>query len=258
LHRGLLGELLQRRAAREAVLQVGQHLGDVAAGLGCRGLRPEVGPLKGGGLGGDVVVSENGLSYAVDVLTGDRTGFYLEHRLTRSRIAAYAKGRRVLDLFSYSGSFSVCALAAGAVSVASVDSSAPAQALLRKNMELNRIRPFVWRHHRDDAVSFLEADRDSYDLVLVDAPASVSEYREYRRVLDRAVARLGSPGILFVAAGFNAQFSGPDLLKAVHKSASGLSRNVRVLETLSGPADFPWLPSHPEGLFQGGFVLYLD
>ncbi len=222
------------------------------------GLRAEVGPLHKGPIPGEVEVTENGIPYAVDVLTGDRTGFYLEHRLTRGRIAAYARGRTVLDVFSYTGSFSVCALKAGAVSITSVDSSAPAQVQIKRNMELNRIRPFVWRHHKEDATRFLQADRELYGLVFLDAPAAYSEYAEFRKLCRLTADRVVPGGILFVLAGVTSQFEHQDILKALQRTASSLSRKARVLEALTSPPDFPWLPSHPQGLHQAGFVVHLE
>ncbi|HQI80996.1 MAG TPA: class I SAM-dependent rRNA methyltransferase, partial [Deltaproteobacteria bacterium] len=154
------------------------------------GFRPCSGPLWGEFESRETTVQEHGLAYAVDVLTGDRTGFYLEHSLTRQRIRAHAQGKQVLDLFSYTGSFSVSALAGGAASVVSVDSSAPAQVLLKRNMELHRIRPFVWRHVKDEAQRFLSDDRTLYDMVLCDAPAFGNEFEEHCRMVNLAMARV--------------------------------------------------------------------
>lgn len=222
------------------------------------GFRPETGPLYGKVETNDLSVKEHGMDFAVDILTGDRTGFYLEHRDTRQRIKAYARDREVLDLFSYSGSFSVCALRAGATSVTSVDSSAPAQVQLKRTMEINRIRPFVWRHVKEEAARFLGDDRTLYDLVLCDAPAFGNEYEEHGRTLQLAVARLKPGGILFSLTPITTQFGPADLLKTIHRAAQGHSRTAKVLEALSQAADFPWLPAHPQGMHQAGFVVYVE
>ena len=123
------------------------------------GIRPSTGPLHENLESRDLVVKEHGIAFAVDIFTGDRTGFYLEHKETRQKLMRYAKDKDMLDLFSYTGSFSVCALHAGAKSVISIDSSAPAQVQLKKNMELHKIRPFVWRHMRDDVPRFLNDEQ---------------------------------------------------------------------------------------------------
>jgi len=222
------------------------------------GYRPETGPIYGTFETEDLRVREHGIEFAVDILTGDKTGFYLEHRDTRQRIMAYAGGRDVLDLFSYTGSFSVCALKAGASSVTSIDSSAPAQVQLKRNMELNRIKPFTWRHHKDDAARFLGDDKAFYDLVLCDEPAFGNEYEEHSRTLQLAVARVKPGGILFALAPVTSQFNTGDLLKAIHRAAHGNSRTAKVLEPLSQSADFPFLPAHPQGMHQAGFIVYVE
>lgn len=222
------------------------------------GFRPETGPLSGPVEPQDLTVKERGIDFAVDILTGDKTGFYLEHRDTRQRIMAYAGGREVLDLFSYTGSFSVCALKGGASAVTSVDSSAPAQVQLKRNMELHRVKPFVWRHHKDDVSRFLGDDRSLYDLVLCDAPAFGNEYEEHGRILQLATARLKPGGLLMALAPLTAQFSSADLIKAIHRASQAHSRTARVMETLSASADFPWLPAHPQGMHQAGYVVYVE
>ena len=222
------------------------------------GFRPDTGPLYGKIETKELTVKEHGIDFAVDILTGDKTGFYLEHRDTRQKIMAYAREREVLDLFSYSGSFAVCALRAGATSVTSIDSSAPAQVLVRRNMEINRIKPFTWRHHKDDTARFLGDDKTLYDLVLCDAPAFGNEYEEHSRTLQLAVPRVKPGGVLFTLAPVTAQFSPWDLLKAIHRAAQGISRTAKVLETLSQSADFPFLPAHPQGMHQAGFIVYIE
>ena len=222
------------------------------------GFRPSIGPLHGTMESRDLVVHERGIAFAVDIFTGDRTGFYLEHRESRHKIMPYAKDKDVLDLFSYTGSFSVCALHAGARSVISVDSSAPAQVQLKKNMEIHKIKPFVWRHIRDDVARFLNDEQGSFDLVVCDAPAFGNEYEEHSKTVSLAMARLRPGGILFYLAPVTGQFSPVDLLKAISRAAQGLSRTAKVLEPLSQSPDFPSLPSHPQGMHQSGFVVYVE
>ena len=222
------------------------------------GLRPSIGPLHGNMESQDLVVKEQGIAFAVDIFTGDRTGFYLEHKETRQKLMRYAKDKDMLDLFSYTGSFSVCALHAGAKSVISIDSSAPAQVQLKKNMELHKIRPFVWRHMRDDVPRFLNDEQGSFDLVVCDAPGFSNEYDEHGKTVALSMARLRPGGILFYLAPVTAQFGYVDLLKAIGRAAQGLSRTAKILEPLSQSTDFPSLPSHPQGMHQAGFVVYVE
>ena len=222
------------------------------------GFRPSIGPLYGNMESRDLVVQERGIAFAVDIFTGDRTGFYLEHRESRRKIMSYAHDRDVLDLFSYTGSFSVCALLAGARSVVSVDSSAPAQVQIKKNMEIHKIKPFVWRHIRDDVARFLSDEQGRFDLVLCDAPAFGNEYEEHSKTVSAAMDRLRPGGILFYLAPITGQFSPVDLLKAISRAAQGLSRTAKVLEPLSQSPDFPSLPSHPQGMHQAGYVVYVE
>ncbi|MCK7510058.1 MAG: class I SAM-dependent methyltransferase [Desulfobacterales bacterium] len=112
---------------------------------------PQTGPLHGKiWRAGTLSLRSTGLPLPWTSSPATAPGFYLEHKETRQKLMRYAKDKDMLDLFSYTGSFSVCALHAGAKSVISIDSSAPAQVQLKKNMELHKIRPFVWRHMRDD------------------------------------------------------------------------------------------------------------
>lgn len=225
---------------------------------GSEGLRPSSGVLLGQVEGADISVTERGTPFLVDIFTGDRTGFYLEHRDIRQRVMSYARDKEVLDLFCYTGAFSICALKGGARSVVSVESSSPAQALLKKNMELHKIKPFVWRHIKEDVFRFLSDDRGSYDLVLCDPPAFNKELDEHLKVLGLAMTRVKPGGLLFSLAPVTSQFSPTDLVRAISRAAQNLSRKARILEPLAQSADFPFLPSHPQGMQLAGFVTYLE
>ncbi|MGC9324741.1 MAG: class I SAM-dependent rRNA methyltransferase [Desulfomonilia bacterium] len=222
------------------------------------GLRVQTGPLLGVLPKGDLTVLERGIPFVVDILTGDRTGFYLEHRHNRERLESLAENKDVLDLFSYTGSFSVCALKGGAKSVVSVDVSSPAQALLKKNCELNQISQFVWRHLRDDALRFLNNDRSTYDIVVCDPPVLGREAEEYTKILSLAMVRLRPGGILFSLARATSQFSHVDLLKSIWAAARNSSRRSRILEPLFQAPDFPILPAHPQGVQLLGYMVHIQ
>jgi 23S rRNA G2069 N7-methylase RlmK/C1962 C5-methylase RlmI len=125
-------------------------------------------------------------------------------------------------------------------------------------MEIHKIKPFVWRHIRDDVARFLNDEQGSFDLVVCDAPAFGNEYEEHSKTVSLAMARLRPGGILFYLAPVTGQFSPVDLLKAISRAAQGLSRTAKVLEPLSQSPDFPSLPSHPQGMHQSGFVVYVE
>ncbi len=222
------------------------------------GFRPFTGMLIGKIENSDFQVIEHGMPFLVDIFTGDRTGFYIEHRDIRKKIMSCAGGMEVLDLFCYSGAFSVYALKGGARSVVSVDSSSPAQSLLKKNMELHKIKSFVWRHSKDDIFRFLNDDKSLYDLVICDPPVFNKEYDEHMKVTGLAMARLRPGGLLFSLAQMTSQFSQIDLMKVIARAAKDLSRTARIIETLGQSPDFPFLPSHPQGVHMTGFVVYVS
>lgn len=222
------------------------------------GLRPISGPLYGDLSNGEIEVMESGHSFVVDVLTGERTGFYLDRRHSRQRLQCLAKDKDVLDLFSYTGAFSIYALKGGAKSVVSVDNASPAQALLKKNMEINRIKPFVWKHVRNDCFRFLGEERTGYDLIVCDPASFIRDFEEYTKINTLAMERLNPGGILFSIASLSSQFSYVDLLKALTRASLRASRNARILEPLYQSPDFPVLPSHAQGAHLCGYIVYVE
>ncbi len=222
------------------------------------GLRPLSGPLYGELKNGEIEVRENGHTFVVDVLTGEKTGFYLDHRRNRERLQSMARDKDVLDLFCYTGAFSVYALQGGAKSVISVDNSSPAQALLKKNMEINQIKPFAWKHVRDDVYRFLADDRGMYDLVVCDPPSFIREFEEYTKINALALTRVKSGGLLFSMALQHSQFNSTDLLKAINWASDKAFRNVRILEPLYQGPDFPVRPSHLQGVHQCGYIVHVE
>ncbi|MBN2297822.1 MAG: class I SAM-dependent rRNA methyltransferase [Deltaproteobacteria bacterium] len=222
------------------------------------GLRPLSGPLHGELSNGEIEVAESGIPFMVDVLTGEKTGFFLDHRHNRQRFGSMASGKDVLDLFSYTGSFSVYAVKGGAKSVVSVDNSSPAQALLKKNMEINQIKPFVWKHVRDDVVRFLSDDRAMYDLIVCDPPSFSRDFEEYTKINALAMARLKPGGILFTTGIIHSQFNSTDMIKAINWASERASRSARILEPLYQAPDFPVLTSHVQGGHLCGYILYVE
>ena len=222
------------------------------------GLRPLSGPLYGDLRNGEIEVLESGHSFVVDVLTGERTGFYLDRRNSRERLRSMAHGKDVLDLFSYTGAFSVYALGGGAKSVVSVDNSSPVQALLKKNMEINQTKQFAWKHVREDAYRFLGEERTAYDIIVCDPVSFIRDYEEYSKINTMAMERLNPGGILFSIAPLSSQFTYVDLLKAINRASEKLSRTARILEPLYQSPDFPVLPSHAQGTHLCGYIVYVE
>ncbi len=220
------------------------------------GLSPQSGPLSGVLPEDDIEVMENGIRLAVDVKTGERTGYPMDHRVNRAKLMRMANDKTVLDLFAYSGGFALNALTGGARSVISVDSSAPAQSLVKRNRELNGMSPLVWKHVKEDVFSYLNHEEERFDIVVCDMPP-FAKAEEYTKVNTLAMARLKPGGLLFTAASYATRFGAAELLKAVNRAALSNSRHAAVVEPLYQSPDYPYLSSHPEGVHLHGFMVYV-
>lgn len=211
------------------------------------------------------VAEENGLKFRVDWLKGQKTGFFVDQRDNRSMLERFSKGRKVLNMFCYTGGFSIYAMRGGALSVESVDSSAKAVALTDANMELNF--PGDNRHtsHTEDAFKFLaDMDNDRYDLIVLDPPAFAKHRGAikngligYRRLNTRAFEKIKPGGILFTFSCSQA-ISREMFRLAVFSASVKAGRKVRILHQLSQPADHPIDIAHPEGEYLKGLVLEVE
>ena len=211
------------------------------------------------------IAIENGLKFNIDWLRGQKTGFFVDQRENRALLEKYSKGRNVLNMFCYTGGFSVYAMRGGALSVDSVDSSAKAAALTDANIELNF--PGDSRHHTHavDAFKFLaDMDKDKYDLIILDPPA-FAKHRSalkngligYRKLNAKAFEKIKSGGVLFTFS--CSQVVTREMFRlAVFTAASQSGRKVRILHQLTQPADHPVDISHPEGEYLKGLVLYVE
>lgn len=220
------------------------------------GLSPQSGPLSGVLPEDDIEVMENGIRLAVDVKTGERTGYPMDHRVNRAKLMLRAKDKTVLDLFSYSGGFALHALKGGARSVVSVDSSAPAQSLAKRNRELNGVSPLVWKHVKEDVFSYLNREEECFDVVVCDMPP-FAKHEEYTKVSTLAMARLKPGGLLFTAASYATRFGALELLKAINRAALSNNRHAAVMEPLYQSPDYPFTSAHPEGVHLHGFLVYV-
>lgn len=228
--------------------------------------KAELGQENGFIIGGsdDNTALENGLRFHVDWLRGQKTGFFVDQRENRSLLEKYARGKRVLNMFCYTGGFSFYAMRGGAELVHSVDSSGKAIELTRANVELNF--PGDSRHEAfcEDAFKFLERAGNQYDLIILDPPAFAKHrgalhnaLKGYTRLNRAALEKIQPGGILFTFS--CSQVVTKDYFRnAVFTAAAQSKRKVRILHQLHQPADHPVNIYHPEGEYLKGLVLYVE
>lgn len=212
----------------------------------------------------DVAV-ENSLKFHVDWLKGQKTGFFVDQRDNRSLLQKFASGRRVLNMFCYTGGFSVYALQGGAETVHSVDSSAKAIALTQANVKLNFGDAARHEAFAVDAFKYLDEMPDgTYDLVVLDPPAFAKHrsairnaLRGYQRLNAKAMEKMPAGSILFTFSCSQA-ITKEQFRLAVFSAAAQTGRRVRILHQLTQPADHPVNIYHPEGEYLKGLVLYIE
>lgn len=226
------------------------------------GLQQENGFLRGGNP--ENIATEYGLKFHIDWLRGQKTGFFVDQRENRKLLEFYAKGRRVLNMFCYTGGFSVYALRGGAQLVHSVDSSAKAIDLTEKNAELNFPNDSRHQAFAEDAFKYLDRADSQYDLIVLDPPAFAKHkdalrnaLKGYTRLNAIAFEKIRPGGILFTFS--CSQAVNKDQFRlAVFTAAAQSGRHVRILHQLHQPADHPINIYHPEGEFLKGLVLYVE
>lgn len=215
----------------------------------------------------DDIAMENGLRFHVDWLKGQKTGFFVDQRDNRALVEKYSKGRRVLNMFCYTGGFSFYAMRGGAQTVHSVDSSVKAVELTRRNVELNF--PGDTRHEAfcEDAFRFLDRtddDQPAYDLIILDPPAFAKHrgalhnaLKGYTRLNNRALTKIAPGGILFTFS-CSQVVTKEHFRNAVFTAAAQAGRTVRILHQLHQGADHPINIYHPEGEYLKGLVLCVE
>ena len=226
-------------------------------------MEPENGFLLGGS--NENTATENGLHFYVDWLRGQKTGFFIDQRENRALLERYARGKRVLNMFCYTGGFSFYAMRGGAELVHSVDSSAKAIELTKRNVELNF--PGDQRHQAfcDDAFKFLDSmDHEPYSLIILDPPAFAKHrgalhnaLKGYTRLNQKAFEKIEQGGILFTFS-CSQVVSKDHFRNAVFTAAALAKRKVRIVHQLHQPADHPINIYHPEGEYLKGLVLYVE
>lgn len=218
-----------------------------------------------GGEQTDAIALENGLRFQIDWLRGQKTGFFIDQRENRKLLEQHAAGRRMLNMFCYTGGFSVYGLRGGASLVDSVDSSSKAVSITDRNITLNfGDEP---RHHSfsQDAFRYLkETPEGKYDLMVLDPPAFAKHrgavnnaLQGYKKLNLAAMAKIASGGILFSFSCSQA-ITREQFRLAIFSAAAISGRKVRILHQLSQPADHPINIYHPEGEYLKGLVLRVE
>lgn len=211
------------------------------------------------------IAMENGLRFHVDWLRGQKTGFFVDQRENRTLLEHYSHGRKVLNMFCYTGGFSFYALRGGAALVHSVDSSAKAVSLTNENVLLNFPEDNRHQAFATDAFKYLaEMQHGQYDLIILDPPAFAKHKSAlknaligYRKLNGKAFEKIVPGGILFTFSCSQA-VSREQFRLAVFSAAAQSRRKVRILHQLSQPADHPINIYHPEGEYLKGLVLYVE
>lgn len=209
-------------------------------------------------------VVEHGRKFEVDWENGQKTGFFIDQRENRKLLADYSRGKRVCNIFGYTGGFSIYALSAGAELVHTVDVSKLAIAQTDRNVALNF--PDC-RNHQGfamDAFDFFAKTTDKYNVIILDPPAFAKHQsalnnalQGYKRINQRALEQIEKGGILFTFSCSQA-VSKEDFRKAVFAASVNAKRNVRILHQLSQPIDHPIGMFHPESEYLKGLVLYVE
>ena len=213
----------------------------------------------------ELTVLENGRKFIVNWTEGQKTGFFLDQRDNRDLVGSLAKGRNVLNLFCYTGGFSIYALTGGALHVDSVDSSKKAMAMVDRNVVLNGFDESSHTSLCCDAIEYLrDVPEGKYDLMIVDPPAFAKHRGALKNAL-RAYQRLNAAAISKVApGGFVFTYSCSQVVDkeafalAVFSAAAQCGRSVRILDRLNQPCDHSVNIYHPEGEYLKGLLLYVE
>jgi 23S rRNA (cytosine1962-C5)-methyltransferase len=209
------------------------------------------------------IVTENGFKFKIDWTTGQKTGFFIDQRENRKLLSDFTKGRSVLNMFGYTGGFSVYAMKDAGL-VHSVDSSASAAGLADENVRLNFGDDGRHTSFQVDAFEFLNDIKDKYDLIILDPPAFAKHnnalanaLQGYKRLNMKAIGQIKPGGIIFTFS-CSQVVTRENFRKSVFAAAANTGRNVRILHQLSQPPDHPVNIYHPESEYLKGLVLYVE
>jgi 23S rRNA (cytosine1962-C5)-methyltransferase len=212
----------------------------------------------------NMVVLEYRNKFKINWEEGQKTGFFIDQRENRKLVQEYSKARAVLNVFGYTGGFSVYAMKGGASLVHSVDSSAKAIDLTNENIALNFEQTNRHEAFAVDAFEFLEKADQKYDLIILDPPAFAKHHnvlhnalQGYKRLNAKAIEKIKPGGILFTFS-CSQVVSRENFRKSVFAAAANTGRNVRILHQLAQPSDHPVNIYHPEGEYLKGLVVYIE
>jgi 23S rRNA (cytosine1962-C5)-methyltransferase len=209
-------------------------------------------------------VIENGNRFIVDLKAGQKTGFYIDQRENRKLLGTISAGRGVLNLFGYTGGFSVYAMRGGANMVHTVDSSATAIEMAIQNVQMNFGNTNIHQAFCEDVSAFLQRTRENYDMIISDPPAFAKHQRAldnalqgYKRLNARIFEMIRPGGIVFTFS-CSQVVSRENFRKSIFVAAANAGRKVKIMHQLSQPADHPVSIYHPEGEYLKGLVLYVE
>lgn len=210
------------------------------------------------------IALEYGNKFAINWITGQKTGFFIDQRENRHLLSRYAKGKKVLNTFCYSGGFSVFALNAGATLVHSLDASQKAIDLTDENIALGNFPKEKHKSIVADAMDFIKELPEDYDVIILDPPAFAKHrsakhnaVQGYKRLNAHAMRQIKSGGIIFTFS--CSQVVDKTLFTNTVIAASiAAERKVRILEQLHQPADHPVSATHPEGEYLKGLVIQVE
>ena len=210
-----------------------------------------------------VIVTENGFRFKINWTIGQKTGFFIDQRDNRKLLLEYSEGKRVLNMFGYTGAFSVYAMK-NAVLVHTVDSSASATELANENIRLNYGEEHMHEAFQVDAFDFLNDIKGKYDLIILDPPAFAKHnnvlsnaLQGYKRLNMKAIEQIRSGGIIFTFS-CSQVVTKENFRKSVFAAAANTGRKVRILHQMSQPPDHPVNIFHPESEYLKGLVIYVE
>ena len=210
-----------------------------------------------------VIVTENGYKFKIDWTTGQKTGFFIDQRDNRKLLEKYTEGRTVLNMFGYTGGFSVYAMK-NAAKVHTVDSSFPAIELANENIRLNFGEDKRHESFQVDAFDYMNHIKDQYDLIILDPPAFAKHnnvlanaLQGYKRLNIKAIEQIRPGGIIFTFS-CSQVVTKENFRKSVFAAAANTGRSVRILHQMSQPPDHPVNIYHPESEYLKGLVIYVE
>jgi len=211
----------------------------------------------------NTIIQENGLNFSIDFIESQKTGFFIDQRDNRALLGKYSESKKVLNLFSYTGAFSIYAAANKAKLVNSVDSSAKAIEMASKNFTINNLST-EHNEFQFDALEFLKNTEDLYDIIIVDPPAYAKHndarhhaIQGYKRLNYEAIKKTKKGGLIFTfscSQVIDRQMFNSTITAAAIQSG----RKISVLHQLSQPADHPFSIYHPEGMYLKGLIIQID